>query len=91
MCLYLGRHKDRERDRPALRTVASSALSLSLPLQPFGQQLLLAAENDLSKGILMTLRATTAAYLPAFYGATACLIFSACAENGVDEDDGAWR
>ena len=44
--------------------------------QPFGQQLLLAAENDLSKGILMTLRATTAAapprraYLPSFYMTT---------------------
>ena len=74
MCLYLGRH--RERERQACSYNRRFQRSLSLLLQPFGQQLLLAAENDLSKGILMTLRATTAAapprraYLPRFYMTT---------------------
>ena len=58
----LFRKTQRARETGLLLEPSLLALALSPPLQPFGgQQLLLAAENDLSKGILMTLRTTTAA------------------------------
>ena len=66
MCLYIGRQADKQAGlllEQSLRALSLPPLSSSLALSrsPLANNYCSLPENDLSKGILMTLRATTAA------------------------------